>query len=170
MSTPSTVFAKLARETLEAAFGGKDPEPSPSHELARRAACFVSLHTSDGSLRGCIGTLEPRRSSLYEEIKTNAISAAFNDPRFPPLSEEELDGLEISVDILHNPEPIKSEDELDPDIYGVIMESGYKRGVLLPNIPSVTSVQEQLRIVRRKAGILPEEKVKLYRFMVDRYY
>ncbi|WP_320052104.1 AmmeMemoRadiSam system protein A [uncultured Acetobacteroides sp.] len=170
MSTPSTVFAKLAKETIAAAFEGKDPEPSLSHELTVRAACFVSLHTSDGSLRGCIGTLEPRKPSLYEEIKTNALSAAFNDPRFPPVSEEEVEDLEISVDILHKPEPITSESELDPDIYGVIIESGYKRGVLLPNLPSVTTIDEQLRIVRRKAGIFPEERVKLYRFMVDRYY
>lgn len=78
--------------------------------------------------------------------------------------------MEISVDILHKPEPITSESQLDPDIYGVIIESGYKRGVLLPNIPSVATIEEQLRIVRRKAGIFPEEKIKLYRFMVDRYY
>jgi uncharacterized protein len=170
MSTPSTVFAKLAKETIAAAFEGKSPSPSPLHELTTRAACFVSLHTSDGSLRGCIGTLEPRKPSLYEEIKTNAIAAAFNDPRFPPLAEEEVEGLEISVDILRRPEPVMSEDELDPDIYGVIVESGYKRGVLLPDIPSITTVEEQLRVAKKKAGILPGEKVKLYRFMVDRYY
>lgn len=78
--------------------------------------------------------------------------------------------MEISVDVLHKPEPIASESELDPDIYGVIIESGYKRGVLLPNLPTINTIEEQLRVVRKKAGILPNEKVKLYRFMVDRYY
>ncbi len=170
MSLPSTVFVQLAKDAIAAAFSSGTLEPSPSHELACRAACFVSLHTSDGSLRGCIGTIEPRKPSLYEEIKTNAISAAFHDPRFSPLREEELDDLEISVDILHKPEVVASESELDPDIYGVIVESGHKRGVLLPNLPSITDIDEQLSVAKHKAGIHPTEKVTIYRFMVDRYY
>lgn len=170
MSAPSTVFARLAKDTILAAFSGTAIGVSPSHELTARAACFVSLHCPDGSLRGCIGTLEPRKPSLFEEIKTNALSAAFNDPRFSPVTEDEVNGLEVSVDVLHKPEPVASEDDLDPDIYGVIVESGFKRGVLLPNLPTVDTVEEQLRIVRRKAGIQPGERVKLYRFLVDRYY
>ena len=170
MSAPLSVFTRLAKDTIASAFTGKHPEASQSHELTRRAACFVSLHSADGSLRGCIGTLEPRKASLADEIRTNAISAAFHDPRFTPLRKEELEGLEISVDVLHVPEVVESEVMLDPSIYGVIVENGNRRGVLLPNIPSVDTVKKQVGIAKQKAGIKPEEHVKLYRFLVDRYY
>jgi AmmeMemoRadiSam system protein B len=81
-------------------------EGGPSPALAAPAACFVSLKTWDGELRGCIGTVEPTRASLAEELVANAVSAATRDPRFPPVAESELSNLRYSVDILHEPEPL----------------------------------------------------------------
>lgn len=170
MTEPCSVHVKLAKEAIEVAFSGEKVSPLQVHELTLPAACFVSLHMTDGSLRGCIGTLEPRKSSLYEEIIANSLSAAFHDPRFEPLRQEELGHLYISVDVLHVPEPIASVEELDPLIYGVIVERGNRRGVLLPNLPSIATVDRQLAIAKSKAGIGAEEKVTLYRFMVDRYF
>lgn len=170
MTEPCSVYVKVAKEAIEGAFSGTKVSPLLAHELVRPSACFVSLHTLDGSLRGCVGTLEPRKSSLYEEIIANSISAAFYDPRFEPLRETELDLLYISVDVLHVPELVESVRELNPAIYGVIVERGSLRGVLLPNLPSIDNVDKQLAIAKGKAGIKSNEKTVLYRFMVDRYY
>lgn len=100
----------------------------------------------------------------------NAISAATRDPRFNPITEDELKWLDINVDVLSEPEEIESIDELDVKRYGVIVESGYKRGLLLPDLEGVDSIEEQVDIVRRKGGIGLSEKVKLYRFEVVRHY
>ena len=99
----------------------------------------------------------------------NAISAASRDPRFPPVRPDELENLEYSVDILNTPEPIESKDQLDPKKYGVIVESGFRRGLLLPNLEGVDTVEYQIEICRRKAGIVTDEPVKLFRFEVRRY-
>jgi AmmeMemoRadiSam system protein A len=138
-----------------------------------RAACFVSLHCKkegDEVLRGCIGTLAPAEKSLYDEICANAHSAAFNDPRFPPLEKTELEDLIVSVDVLTPSKPIKSISSLNPKIYGVIVEKDFRRGVLLPDLEGVNTAEEQVAIARKKAHILPEEKVNLYRFKVTRYF
>ncbi|MDY6826962.1 MAG: AmmeMemoRadiSam system protein A [Bacillota bacterium] len=132
------------------------------------AGAFVSLK-KDGQLRGCIGTIEPVRRNLAEEIAANAVSAAIRDPRFPPVRKEELPELSISVDILSPPERIKNKTDLDPKKYGVIVRSGSRTGLLLPDLEGVDTVEEQLDIARRKAGILPGEPVELYRFKVTRY-
>lgn len=138
--------------------------------LASRAACFVSIKTQEGDLRGCIGTLEPTRENLAQELIANAISAATRDPRFEPVGPNELNGLRYSVDVLQSPEPANFED-LDPKTYGVIVEnqSGDLRGLLLPDIPGVETAQQQVEIAARKAGISPDEAIKLSRFRVDRY-
>lgn len=136
--------------------------------LTERAASFVSLHEHD-SLRGCIGTLEPARPNLAEEIVENAIKAAIADPRFPEVRPEELPHLRVKVDVLHEPEEVTSLDELDPERYGVIVTSGWRRGVLLPDLDGVDTVEQQVAIAMRKAGIGPGEKVRLERFTVDRY-
>jgi AmmeMemoRadiSam system protein A len=138
-------------------------------EMQRQAGAFVSLH-KHGGLRGCIGTIEPTAPNVAEEIIRNAISAATRDPRFPPVQPDELDDLEISVDVLSPPEPIESLEELDVERYGVIVESGWRRGLLLPNLEGVDSVEYQVSIARRKAGIGPHEPVQLYRFEVKRYH
>jgi MEMO1 family protein len=138
--------------------------------LAQPAACFVSIKTEGGELRGCIGTVEPSCASLAEELIANAISAATRDPRFPPVAEPELPGLRYSVDILSEPEPAEFAD-LDPKVYGVIVEdeSGRRRGLLLPDIAGVETAAEQVRVASRKAGIDPRESVRLYRFRVERF-
>ncbi|HEY3579789.1 MAG TPA: AmmeMemoRadiSam system protein A [Pyrinomonadaceae bacterium] len=135
-----------------------------------RAPCFVSLKTLDGELRGCIGTIEPARETLAHEIVANAISAAINDPRFFPVSEDELPNLRYSVDVLMPAEQTALE-ELDPKIFGVIVEdeNSGRRGLLLPDIPGVESAEQQVDIAARKAGIPQGTPVKLWRFKVDRF-
>lgn len=137
-------------------------------EMQGRAGVFVSLKKR-GQLRGCIGTFLPTRENIAEEVVANAISSATHDPRFLPVTPEELDELEYSVDVLSEPEPVKDLSELDPRKYGVIVECGYRRGLLLPDLEGVDTVEEQIRICRAKAGIAPDEPVKLYRFTVKRY-
>ncbi|HHX65575.1 MAG TPA: AmmeMemoRadiSam system protein A [Chloroflexi bacterium] len=164
-------FVRLARTTIEHYVRTGQviglPEKLPG-ELGRRAGTFVSLHRG-GELRGCIGTIEPVRDSLAEEIIANAISAATRDPRFPPVSTEELADLEISVDVLDESEPIQSVGELDPKRYGIIVQAGDRRGLLLPDLEGVDTAEQQLLIALRKAWISPQEKYHLFRFQVTRY-
>lgn len=138
--------------------------------LAARAACFVSIKTLGGDLRGCIGTIEPVKERLGDELVANAISAATRDPRFSPVQENELSNLKYSVDILSAPEPATVAD-LDPAVYGVIVEdeAGLLRGLLLPAIDGVETVEQQVNIAARKAGIAPGTPLKLSRFRVDRF-
>ena len=133
-----------------------------------RAGAFVSIH-SKGRLRGCIGTIAPVRASLAEEIIHNAVSAATEDPRFDPIRPDELASLEISVDVLGEPEDIESEAQLDVKRYGVIVQRGRRRGLLLPDLDGVDTPAQQVDIARRKAGIGPDEAVKLQRFEVVRH-
>ncbi|SHE71345.1 hypothetical protein SAMN02745164_00990 [Marinitoga hydrogenitolerans DSM 16785] len=145
-------------------------ENLPEELLTRRSACFVSLHTLDGELRGCIGTIEPVYENLAVEIRENGIAAATRDYRFSPVSVDELDNIQVSVDVLSEPEYVESTDDLDPNIYGVIVISGWKKGVLLPALDGVDTVEEQLRIAKLKAGIYSSEPYEIYRFTVERYF
>jgi len=86
-----------------------------------------------------------------------------------PVEASELRDLEYSVDILSEPETVRSIDQLDPRKYGVIVECGYRRGLLLPDLAGVDRVEEQIEICRAKAGISAEEPVRLYRFRVERF-
>lgn len=133
-----------------------------------RAGAFVSVHR-DGRLRGCIGTTEPTCDTLAEEIIANAVSACSRDPRFDPVSEDELAELSVKVDVLFSPEPIEGPESLDPMQYGVIVSRGARRGLLLPALEGVETVEEQIRIAREKAGIGPAEPVRLHRFKVERH-
>jgi AmmeMemoRadiSam system protein A len=137
-------------------------------EMRRRAAAFVSIKKL-GDLRGCIGTVEPAYVDLAHEVIQNAIAAATRDPRFEPVAESELPHLTYSVDVLSPPEHIDGPEALDPRRYGVIVQSGRRRGLLLPDLPGVDSVEEQVAIARAKGGILPGEPADLYRFQVERY-
>ncbi len=145
-----------------------DPPENLSPEMRKRAGVFVSIKKR-GNLRGCIGTFLPTKKNIAEEVIHNAIAAATQDPRFPPISEEELDELDISVDVLSEPEPVRSLEELDPKKYGVIVESGWKRGLLLPDLEGVDTVEQQLAIAMAKAGISPDEPIRVYKFTVKRY-
>ena len=146
----------------------KIPEGLPDALLHTRAGAFVSLH-EHGRLRGCIGTIAPVRDSLAEEIIYNAVSACARDPRFDPIRPEELPFLDISVDVLGAPEEIRSEKDLDVKRYGVIVSRGTRRGLLLPDLEGVESVEQQISIARQKAGIGEGEPVRLERFEVVRH-
>jgi len=139
-----------------------------TEDMKERAGVFVCLKKR-GELRGCIGTFEPTRGNVAEEIMANAVSSAAHDPRFPPVSPSELPEMEYTVDVLTKPVPVNGPEKLDPRRYGVIVESGRRRGLLLPDLEGVDTVEEQIAICRQKAGILPQEPVKLYRFEVRRY-
>ena len=115
------------------------------------------------------GTIVPAYENLLREIMHNAVAAATEDPRFPPVRQEELEGLVISVDVLSEPETVSSIDELDPKRYGVIVAKGHSRGVLLPDLEGVDTPQEQLSIAAQKAGIRSLEGATVYRFTVERY-
>jgi len=163
-------LVKLAKKAVETFVKeGKVIKPEElTPEMKERAGVFVSIHKL-GELRGCIGTIEPQRSNVAEEIIATAISSASRDPRFFPITLDELKDLEYSVDVLTTPEPIKSKDQLDPKRYGVIVECGWRRGLLLPDLEGVDSVDYQIDICCQKAGIARNEPVKLYRFEVRRY-
>lgn len=165
------IYTKLARKNLNYYFNeGKLLEVndiSNSELLNDKKGVFVSLKIN-GELRGCIGTIEPATDSIAEEIIRNSISAALNDPRFSPVRKEELKEIDISVDLLYPPEECNFED-LDPKIYGVIVSSVGKRGLLLPNLEGIDTIEKQVSIAMEKAGILPNEKYSLERFKVERF-
>lgn len=161
----------LAKETVETYVrNGKRPSPPTdlTPAMKEKAGVFVSIHKR-GALRGCIGTFEPQEKNVAAEVIANAISSSTRDPRFPPIEPEELKDLDYSVDVLTRPEPVADESQLDPKKYGVIVECGWRRGLLLPDLEGVDSVDYQIDICRQKGGIGPEEPVKLYRFEVKRY-
>ena len=164
---------RLARQAVESYIcEGKVmdvPEDVPPELMGPSSGVFVCIKM-DGDLRGCIGTIEPVRGSLAEEIIANAISAAVKDPRFLPLCDGELEGLDYTVDVLTPPEEVRDVRELDPRRYGVIVESGASRGLLLPDLEGVDSVDQQIDIARRKAFIRASDSIKLYRFEVRRYH
>lgn len=164
-------YVKLARDTIYSHVKGeKLPELTglPEEMMTRRAGAFVSVHEF-GMLRGCIGTISATCNNLAEEIRDNAISAVSRDPRFSPVRPDELDDLEINVDVLGDAEPINSPAELDVRRYGVIVTNGMRRGLLLPDLDGVDTVEQQISIARQKAGIVPSEKVELQRFEVVRH-
>jgi len=168
-----SAYVKLARETIENYIKqGKIitlPLDLPKEMINQKAGAFVSLKKY-GELRGCIGTFMPTQKNIAQEIIKNAVSAAVEDPRFSPVNVSELEDLTISVDVLSIPEEIKDISQLDPKKYGVIVSSGYKKGLLLPDLEGVDTAEEQVDIAKRKAGIYPDEKVKLYRFEVKRFF
>lgn len=167
------VYVQLARRTIEKyIISGRKPgmpEQLPAELRECRAGAFVSIK-KDGQLRGCIGTIQAVQSCLAEEIMENAVSASVRDPRFSPIEPEELEYLVISVDVLGEPEKISSPKELDTKRYGVIVTKGRKRGLLLPNLEGIDSVEEQIAIAKQKAGIGEREEVELQRFEVVRHY
>jgi hypothetical protein len=149
-------------EVLDPQVEPDDPPPS---------GVFVSLHEppppgdADGPLRGCVGSYQPRERTLCREIAHSAVAAAFSDPRFPPLQLEELDDLHVTVYLLGATEPVDDLDQLDPARYGVLVEGpGGRRGLLLPAIPGITTVRQQVDLVLKKASFSPYDPIRLYRF------
>lgn len=167
---PHIALARLSVETfVRTGKPAQLPGDVPAELLERRAGVFVSLH-EHGDLRGCIGTIVATTSSIAEEILQNGISACSRDPRFPAVQPEELDYLEYSVDVLDDAEPIDSLVQLDVKRYGVIVTKGWKRGLLLPNLDGVDTVEYQVAIAKQKAGIaIDDDDVELERFEVVRH-
>lgn len=179
-SVDSSAYVRLARATIErfirTGYTIRFPEDVPerlkedlpAEASSSRAGAFVSVH-KNGMLRGCIGTIAPVQDCIAEEIISNAISAVSRDPRFDKVRPDELDLLEINVDILGEPEDISGPEQLDVKRYGVIVTYGYKRGLLLPDLEGVDTVEDQIDIARRKGGIAPTDNYTLQRFEVIRY-
>ena len=169
-------YTKLARASFEAFTQEGARIPVPAEELKRsapemlevRTGCFVSLHVGE-NLRGCIGTLAPTQPCLADEIIENAISACSRDPRFDPVTSEELAHIHCSIDVLGTPEPIEGPEQLDVVRYGVIVSKGFRRGVLLPDLEGVDTVEMQIAIAKQKAGIGQWERCDLERFEVVRH-
>ena len=177
MDKPKTSFAKHALDTIIAFVKTKSVDELKVMEIPEefnvQLACFVSIHNNDESLRGCIGTLEPREDNLWLEIISNAVSACSRDSRFLPMKENELSQIEVSVDVLSKPEKVDDINKLNPKKYGVIVTDGsYMRGVLLPDIDGVDTVKEQIEIAKRKAGLsdMENEFLKIYSFTSTRYH
>jgi AmmeMemoRadiSam system protein B/AmmeMemoRadiSam system protein A len=163
-------LVKLAKDALETYIRDRkvlQPKELTS-EMKEKAGVFVCIK-KEGELRGCIGTFEPSQNNVANEIIANAISTASHDPRFEPVDASELKDLEYTVDVLTKPEPVSGPEELDPKKYGVIVEAGFRRGLLLPDLEGVDTTDYQIAICRQKAGIDPGEAVKLYRFEVKRF-
>lgn len=136
--------------------------------LTDRRGVFVCLKIKN-QLRGCIGTFMPVSKSVAEETIKNAIAAALDDPRFPPVSPEELEVLAYTVDVLSEPEEVSNLSDLDPKKYGIILVKGDRRGLLLPDLEGVNTAEQQIGIAKMKAGIMSDEDMKIFRFMVQRY-
>ena len=165
-------FVKLAYHAIETYLKTGEttnpPDPLPEN-MGEPGAVFVSLHTADGRMRGCRGTNTPTEPNLAEAIIHTAIASATDDPRFPPMIFSEIEGLDVKVDVLSELEPVPDMSELDEKVYGVLIKSGYRRALLLPDIATVDSVPRQLELVRLKGGIGPEEPAEFFRFTVTRY-
>ena len=168
----SDPYVRLARRSLETYIReGRTlplPEDLPQDMLKQRAGVFVSIH-KHGKLRGCIGTIEPVKKCVAQEIISNAISAATKDPRFDPVTPDELKWLEINVDVLGKPEKITSLSQLDVKRYGVIVSCGYRRGLLLPDLDGIDTPQQQVSIALQKGGIREDETCQMERFEVIRH-
>lgn len=165
-------YIELARKSIEYFLLEGKILPVPDEitdDFKMKAGVFVSLKKY-GSLRGCIGTFAPTKDNIYLEIVQNSVSSATSDPRFPPVSIDELKDIDISVDILTPAELVKDVNDLDPKKYGIIVAKGHKRGLLLPDLKGIDTIQEQIHIAKMKAGIKPEDDdFDIYKFTVKRY-
>lgn len=176
MSKYVDLAKKAIKEYIENGNILKISRDLPAKLLTEKAGVFVSIYKKnnkreEGELRGCIGTFEPTKENIAEEIVDNAISACSSDFRFDPIKKNELDNLEISVDILSKPEIVEDIQSLNPKKYGVLVKSksDSRSGLLLPDLPSVTTIHDQLSIALNKASISQNEPVDIYKFEVKRY-
>jgi len=183
---PYTSLAKSAVETY--INKGKiidTPQDLPEDFLKKRAGVFVTLEKK-GKLRGCIGTYLPTKINIAEEIIYNAIAAATEDHRFPPVQKEELPFLSYTVYVLSEPKLVKDIKELDPKRYGIIVKTSpfvypnqkiafdnfppFKSGLLLPDLPGIDTPEQQISIACQKGGINPtKEKIFIYKFKTEKY-
>ncbi len=166
-------LVNLARATIDAYVRERRTltrEEAPDPVEGPCAGVFVTLRLcSTGELRGCIGTIQATEPTLADEIIHNAIAAAVSDRRFSPVTREELDDLDIEVSVLHPAEHIESIEQLDPRCYGVIVQRGRRRGLLLPDIPGIDDARTQVEMARQKAWIGQDEPIEMWRFRVDKF-
>jgi AmmeMemoRadiSam system protein A len=171
MGTFQHPYISLAQESVHHYLNHREklscPDPL-SNDLKSRSGAFVSIKKLK-QLRGCIGTLEPCEANLAMEIIENSLKAALHDPRFSPVTAEELQDLTYSIDVVNPLEKVSTLEELDPDIYGLVVRSNGKQGVLLPDLEGVDSTEEQIQICRTKGKISENEPIEMYRFKVDRF-
>ena len=168
-------YLELAKQTVETFIKTSKvislPKDLPKEMLAKKAGVFVSLHLKDGSLRGCIGTFFPTQANIVQEIIQNAISSATQDPRFPPVTEKELSKITYSVDILSASKNVSKGALSDTKKYGLIVSAqDGRRGLLLPDLPGVDTIEDQIKICRMKASINPWESVSYQIFTVERHH
>ncbi len=167
---------KIARNAITSKF--KRTERLNDSELTQRMGCFVTL-TKQGELRGCRGYITSDEP-LGETLRKAAISAAFNDPRFPPLKEEELSQIKIEISILSQPKPIKVQDPIKrlqkfvPGTTGVIIQKGMRLGLLLPQVfDKDTTAEEAYSMTSQKAGLprdsWKEPDTRIYLFTAEIY-
>lgn len=171
MKTLQHPYVSLAQESVHhfLNYSKKLSCPDPlSTDLNSRSGAFVSIKKLQ-QLRGCIGTLEPREPNLAMEIIENALKAALHDPRFSPVTPEELQDLTYSIDVVRPLQKVSDMSELNPDVYGLVVRSRGKQGVLLPDLEGVDSTEEQIRICRAKGRIPNDEPIEMYRFKVERF-
>ena len=170
MARQNNQMSELARKAVDKYIRyGKVFRPRKlTAEMKAKAGVFVSIKKR-GELRGCIGTFMPTTDNVAEEVVANAIGSATQDPRFVPVGISELDDLQYSVDVLTGPEPVQGVAQLDPKKYGLIVECGFRRGLLLPDLEGVDTAENQVKICRAKAGISAGEPIRLYRFQVKRF-
>ena len=164
-------YVRLARRAVETIVRTGKLPPVPAElpeEMTGRAGVYVML-TRDGAPRGTYGTFEPSAKSIVDEITRNAAHAARNDTLVAPVTEEELDALDITVDVLSEPELVDGADALDPKTYGIIAESRGRKGVMLPAAPGIETAEEQLRAARKKAGIPEDAEIRIWRFTSERH-
>jgi AmmeMemoRadiSam system protein A len=172
MGTFQHPYVSLAQESIYHFLNHREKLSCPdslSKDLKTRSGAFVSIKKLE-QLRGCIGTLEPCEPNLAMEIIENALKAALRDPRFSPVTAEELEYLTYSIDVVQPLEKVCTIEELDPEVYGLVVRSNGKQGVLLPNLDGVDSAEEQIQICRTKGRIPDGEPVELYRFKVNRFH
>lgn len=171
MNTEEYITNLARRAVEEYIVSGKEVEFDEAELpdiLKEEAGVFVTLK-KNGELRGCMGTFRPVQKNAAYEIISNAMTAAENDPRFPEVDKSELGDITISVDILSEPEKIDDKSELDPKKYGILVKGGHQTGLLLPDLEGIDTVEKQVEVARRKAGLSPNTKLEIYRFSVKRF-
>lgn len=136
--------------------------------LSESRGVFVSIKNHRG-LRGCMGSVVPRKKSILEEVIFQTKQASMNDPRFDPLSQSDLLEITVTVELLSDLERVENSDELNPQIYGVLIQSGENRSLLLPNLEGIDDVETQLKIASNKGGFTVNEIETIHRFTVEKF-
>ncbi len=163
----------LAKKTVEQ-YIKKGEIITPNENIAKeflnqKAGVFITIE-KNAQLRGCIGTYLATRKNIAEEIIYNAISAATKDNRFLPIEEKELPKLSYTVYVLGELEKVTDIRDLNPQKYGIMIESGIKKGLLLPDLKGIKTIEQQIFFCCEKAGINPEkENSTIYKFEVKKY-